>query len=94
MAFYAGKVIKHPAMANPTLVVLTDRNDLDDQFFGTFSLCQDLLRQQPVQVERRDQVEELLKVASGWVVFRLPVETSRATPSRKVNSSATVLASR
>src|SRR5262249_467772 len=69
MAFYAGKVIKHPAMANPTLVVLTDRNDLDDQLFGTFSLCQDLLRQKPVQVERRDQVEELLKVASGGVVF-------------------------
>ena len=69
MAFYAGKVIKHPAMANPTLVVLTDRNDLDDQLFSTFSLCQDLLRQKPVQVERRDQVEELLKVASGGVVF-------------------------
>ena len=69
MAFYAGKVIKHPAMANPTLVVLTDRNDLDDQLFGTFSLCHDLLRQTPVQVERRDQVEEALKVASGGVVF-------------------------
>ena len=69
MAFYAGKVIKHPAMANPTLVVLTDRNDLDDQLFSTFSLCRDLLRQKPVQVERRDQVEELLKVASGGVVF-------------------------
>jgi type I restriction enzyme R subunit len=69
MAFYAGKVIRHPAMQNPTLVVLTDRNDLDDQLFGTFSACQDLLRQKPVQVERRDQVEALLKVASGGVVF-------------------------
>lgn len=69
MAFYAGKIIKHPAMANPTLVVLTDRNDLDDQLFGTFSACRDLLRQTPVQVERRDQVAEMLKVASGGVVF-------------------------
>jgi type I restriction enzyme R subunit len=69
MAFYAGKMIRDPAMENPTLVVLTDRNDLDDQLFGTFSACQDLLRQKPVQVERRDQVEEMLKVASGGVVF-------------------------
>ncbi len=44
MAFYAGQVIKHPAMENPTLVVITDRNDLDDQLFGTFSMCQDLFR--------------------------------------------------
>ncbi|QDV33712.1 type I restriction endonuclease subunit R [Tautonia plasticadhaerens] len=69
MAFYAGKIVKHPAMANPTLVVLTDRNDLDDQLYGTFSICQALLRQSPVQVERRDQVTEMLKVASGGVVF-------------------------
>ncbi|WP_152050799.1 type I restriction endonuclease subunit R [Tautonia marina] len=69
MAFYAGKIVKDPAMANPTLVVLTDRNDLDDQLFGTFSNCQSLLRQAPVQVERRDQVAEMLKVASGGVVF-------------------------
>ncbi len=69
MAFYAGKIIRHPAMANPTLVVLTDRNDLDEQLFGTFSLCQDLLRQTPVKVERRDEVEGFLKVASGGVVF-------------------------
>ena len=69
MAFYAGKIIAHPAMANPTLVVLTDRNDLDDQLFGTFSACQELLRQAPVQAEDRDQLKELLKVASGGVVF-------------------------
>ena len=49
MAFYAGAIIREPAMANPTIVVLTDRNDLDDQLFGTFSRCQDLLRQPPVQ---------------------------------------------
>ncbi len=49
MAFYAGRVILHPAMDNPTIVVLTDRNDLDDQLFGTFARCRDLLRQPPVQ---------------------------------------------
>jgi type I restriction enzyme R subunit len=53
MAFYAGKIIAHPAMENPTLIVLTDRNDLDDQLFGTFAACRDLLRQTPVQAESR-----------------------------------------
>ena len=52
MAFYAGQIIKHPAMQNPTLVVLTDRNDLDDQLFGTFSMCKDLLRQTPISRPR------------------------------------------
>ena len=69
MAFYAGKVIRHPKMANPTLVVITDRNDLDDQLFGTFSGCHELLRQKPVQADDRGEVKELLKVASGGVVF-------------------------
>jgi type I restriction enzyme R subunit len=69
MTFYAGKVIRHPAMENPTLVVLTDRNDLDDQLFGTFSACRDLLRQTPVQAQDREHLRELLKVASGGVVF-------------------------
>ncbi|MGH8703391.1 MAG: type I restriction endonuclease subunit R, partial [Burkholderiales bacterium] len=53
MAFYAGRIIREPAMENPTLVVLTDRNDLDDQLFGTFSRCKELLRQPPVQAESR-----------------------------------------
>src|SRR6266702_3659669 len=69
MAFYAGRVILHPAMENPTLVVLTDRNDLDDQLFGTFSRCRDLLRQPPVQAESRADLRKLLQVASGGVVF-------------------------
>ncbi|HKI16265.1 MAG TPA: HsdR family type I site-specific deoxyribonuclease, partial [Isosphaeraceae bacterium] len=69
MAFYAGKIIAHPAMANPKLVVLTDRNDLDNQLFGTFSACHELLRQAPAQAEDRDQVKELLKVASGGVIW-------------------------
>ena len=51
MAFYAGRIIREPAMENPTVVVLTDRNDLDDQLFGTFARCKELLRQPPVQAE-------------------------------------------
>jgi type I restriction enzyme R subunit len=69
MAFYAGRIIREPAMENPTIVVLTDRNDLDDQLFGTFSRCRDLLRQPPVQAESRAQLRELLSVAAGGVVF-------------------------
>jgi len=69
MAFFAGKVILEPAMENPTLVVITDRNDLDGQLFDTFSHCQELLRQKPVQAESRAHLRELLKVASGGVVF-------------------------
>ena len=69
MAFYAGRVIREPAMANPTIVVLTDRNDLDDQLFGTFSRCQDLLRQPPVQAENRADLRTKLSVDSGGVVF-------------------------
>jgi type I restriction enzyme R subunit len=69
MAFYAGKIVQHPAMANPTLVILTDRNDLDDQLFGTFAACQELLRQTPEQAESRDHLRDLLRVASGGVIF-------------------------
>lgn len=69
MAFYAGQVIKHPDMQNPTVVVLTDRNDLDEQLFGTFSLCQDLLRQTPQQAEDRDHLRKLLDRPSGGVIF-------------------------
>jgi type I restriction enzyme R subunit len=69
MAFYAGRVILHPAMENPTIVVITDRNDLDDQLFGTFAACQELLRQAPVQAADRADLREKLKVASGGVVF-------------------------
>ena len=69
MAFYAGQVIKHPAMANPTLVVLTDRNDLDEQLFATFSQCQDLLRQTPQQAADRDDLRRLLDRPSGGVIF-------------------------
>lgn len=69
MAFYAGQLVKHPAMANPTLVVLTDRNDLDDQLFSTFSMCRDLIRQTPVQAESREGLQKILSRASGGVIF-------------------------
>ena len=69
MAFYAGVIIREPVMENPTVVVLTDRNDLDDQLFGTFSRCQDLLRQPPVQAENRADLRSKLSVQSGGVVF-------------------------
>ena len=69
MAFYAGKVIQHFKMANPTLVILTDRNDLDNQLFDTFSKCSDLLRQTPKQAENREKLQELLKVVSGGIIF-------------------------
>ncbi len=67
MVFYASKIIRE--FDNPTIVVLTDRNDLDDQLFGTFSRCQDILRQRPVQAGSRKELQELLKVASGGIVF-------------------------
>lgn len=69
MAFYAGRIILHPAMANPTIVVLTDRNDLDDQLFGTFARCRELLRQAPTQAADRADLRAKLAVASGGVVF-------------------------
>jgi type I restriction enzyme R subunit len=69
MAFYAGRLVTHPGMENPTIVVITDRNDLDDQLFGTFSRCHELLRQRPAQAESREHLRTLLQVASGGVVF-------------------------
>lgn len=69
MVFFAGKIISQPEMENPTVVVLTDRNDLDSQLFGTFASCRQLLRQEPVQAEDRRTLKDLLKVASGGIVF-------------------------
>ncbi|MGZ0018991.1 type I restriction endonuclease subunit R [Nitrosomonas sp. wSCUT-2] len=67
MVFYTGKIVL--ALNNPTIVVITDRNDLDDQLFDTFAACKQLLRQEPKQVENRQQLKELLRVASGGVIF-------------------------
>lgn len=69
MVFFTGRIVLHPAMENPTIVVLTDRNDLDGQLFGTFSSCRELLRQTPVQADDRASLRGLLKVASGGIVF-------------------------
>ncbi len=67
MVFYAGKVVLD--LDNPTIVVLTDRNDLDDQLFDTFAGCKQVLRQEPVQAQDRDDLKRLLKVSSGGIVF-------------------------
>jgi len=69
MAFYAGRLILHPAMENPTIVVITDRNDLDDQLFTTFARCRDLLRQEPMQADSRADLRAKLHVGLGGVVF-------------------------
>ncbi|TVQ84513.1 MAG: type I restriction endonuclease subunit R [Chromatiaceae bacterium] len=69
MLFYAGLLVFDPRMANPTLVVLTDRNDLDDQLFATFAMCKDLLRQTPVQAQDSEHLRTLLNRASGGVIF-------------------------
>lgn len=69
MAFFAGLAVKSAALENPTLVVLTDRNDLDDQLFGTFGLCRDLIRQNPEQADSRQGLKQLLDKAAGGVVF-------------------------
>jgi type I restriction enzyme R subunit len=67
MVFYSGKVIKN--FNNPTIIILTDRNDLDDQLFETFCRCQDILRQKPTQANDRKELQKLLKVSSGGVIF-------------------------
>ncbi|MFO0492605.1 MAG: type I restriction endonuclease subunit R, partial [bacterium] len=69
MAFYAGRVIARPEMENPTIVVLTDRNDLDNQLFATFARCHEVIRQKPVQAEDRKDLRAKLSVAAGGVVF-------------------------
>ncbi len=69
MAFYAGRIVRETAMSNPTVVILTDRNDLDGQLFSTFSRCRYLLRQPPVQAESRADLRGKLAVQSGGVVF-------------------------
>ncbi len=70
MAFYTGRLVLHPAMENPTIVVITDRNDLDGQLFGTFSRCSEILRQNPEQAaSREDLIEKLRGRAAGGVIF-------------------------
>jgi type I restriction enzyme R subunit len=97
MAFYAGRVILHPKMENPTLVVLTDRNDLDDQLFETFAASQELIRQTPMQATNRSNLRELLQVASGGVVFTtlqkfLPEEKGDRFPLLSERANIVVIA--
>ncbi len=69
MVFYAGQLVVEPLMKNPTIVILTDRNDLDDQLFETFGNCVSLLRQKPVQAQDRAGLKKLLTVSGGGIVF-------------------------
>jgi len=97
MAFFAGKIIRHPAMENPTLLMITDRNDLDDQLFGTFSSCRDLLRQTPVQAQNRKHLKELLQVPAGGVIFTtiqkfLPDTKGRQYPELSDRENIVVIA--
>lgn len=69
MAFYTGQLVRRPELKNPTIVVITDRNDLDDQLFGTFSMCRDLIRQTPIQADSREDLRTALNRASGGVIF-------------------------
>ncbi|RMG52014.1 MAG: type I restriction endonuclease subunit R, partial [Gammaproteobacteria bacterium] len=97
MLFYASKVIRHPAMQNPTIVVITDRNDLDNQLFGTFSANRQLLRQTPQQAASRADLQELLQVASGGVIFTtiqkfFPEQKGQKYPPLSLRSNIVVIA--
>ena len=92
MAFYAGQLIQRPELENPTIIVITDRNDLDDQLFGTFAMCRDLIRQTPVQADSREDLQSKLDRASGGVIFTtiqkfspLPGETEYPALSERRN---------
>ena len=96
MLFYAARVVRHPAMQNPTLVVLTDRNDLDDQLFGQFQRCADILGQTPVQAASREDLRELLNRASGGVVFttihKFAAEKGEPMPELSTRQNIVVIA--
>ena len=97
MVFYAGKLVLAEPMNNPTIVVMTDRNDLDQQLFETFSNCQQLLRQTPVQAGSREELKQLLSVASGGIVFTtiqkfFPEESGRVYPTLTERNNVVVIA--
>ncbi len=98
MTCFAARVMQEPAMQNPTIVVITDRNDLDGQLFGVFSLAQDLLREQPVQVEtRQDLRAKLANRPSGGIVFAtiqkfMPGEDEDTFPVLSERSNIVVIA--
>jgi type I restriction enzyme R subunit len=96
MLFFAARIVRHPSMQNPTLVVLTDRNDLDDQLFGQFQRCAEILGQTPVQAEGREHLRELLNRASGGVVFttihKFMPEKGEAMPELSARQNIVVIA--
>jgi type I restriction enzyme, R subunit len=97
MTFYAGALTTHPEMQNPTLVVLTDRNDLDEQLFGQFAKSKDLLRQTPQQAEDRESLKKLLAVGSGGIIFTtiqkfLPEEKGEKFPVLSERKNIVVIA--
>jgi len=97
MVFYAGKLVLAEEMNNPTILVLTDRNDLDQQLFETFGNCEQLIRQKPKQAESRDDLKDKLSVASGGVVFTtiqkfLPEETGGKYPELSSRRNIVVIA--
>ncbi len=96
MLFYAARVVRHPAMQNPTLVVLTDRNDLDDQLFGQFQRCHDILGQIPVQAAGREDLRALLNRASGGIVFttihKFAAEKGEPMPELSARQNIVVIA--
>ncbi|RIK08338.1 MAG: DEAD/DEAH box helicase, partial [Acidobacteria bacterium] len=97
MAFFAGKLVLAPVLENPTIVVITDRNDLDDQLFGVFASCEELLRQSPVQVGDRAELRQELTRASGGVIFTtmqkfLPEEKGDTFPQLSDRSNIIVIA--
>ncbi|WP_121355721.1 type I restriction endonuclease subunit R [Flavisolibacter nicotianae] len=97
MVFYTGKMVVEPRMDNPTIVVLTDRNDLDDQLFDTFCNCSQLLRQEPKQAIDRKTLRQLLSVASGGIVFTtiqkfLPEEKGDTFPTLTERRNVVVVA--
>ncbi|MHB1200664.1 MAG: type I restriction endonuclease subunit R [Polaromonas sp.] len=96
MLFFAARVVRHPLMQNPTLVVLTDRNDLDDQLFGQFQRCHDILGQMPVQAGGREDLRSLLNRASGGVVFttihKFMPEKGEAMPCLSTRQNIVVIA--
>ncbi len=98
MTCFAARVMQHAAMENPTIVVVTDRNDLDGQLFGVFSLAQDLLREQPVQIAKRGELREKLgNRPSGGIVFTtiqkfLPGEDEDSFPVLSTRHNIVVIA--
>ncbi len=97
MAFYVGQLVRHAALRNPTIVVITDRNDLDDQLFGTFSMCQDLIRQTPIQANSRAELKLALNRIAGGVVFTTiqkfaPEDGASAHPLLTDRSNVVVIA--